>query len=307
MRRRPGRSIRAGALCLVAAVAATVSASDAVALEACPDAPQPRVLASGQGTLESVGVDRKGRIFFTDLDGAGRLLRLRDDGRVRTLVDGIDAPGGIVFKRNSLLVGYGNSYQQAADGSLNPEGGLLQVDPRTGARSQFVEGLQMANGIARGPGGQIFASNALGTGIDRISDGKVELGWADVTSPNGLAVSSDGKYLYASQTLTAAAIQRIPLDDPSAASTWYSAPTADAGAGLDGLERGPDGALYVAADAGGQVWRVSGPGQACALLTRSPFPTGPADVAFTRGRGFPDGTLLVVTWGGELIALPGAA
>ncbi|MCB8970170.1 MAG: SMP-30/gluconolactonase/LRE family protein [Solirubrobacterales bacterium] len=306
MRGREGR-LTFAAVCGAVAVVAACAATQAVALDACPDAPQPRVLASGQGTLESVGVDRKGRIFFTDLDGPGRLLRLRNDGRVRTLASGIDAPGGIVFKRNSLLVGYGNSFEQAADGPLDPEGGLLQVDPRTGATSKFVEGLQMANGVARGAHGQIFASNALGTGIDRISGGTVELGWANVTSPNGLAVSTDKKYLYASQTLTAAAIQRIPLNDPAAASTWYSAPAADAGAGLDGLERGPDGAFYVAAAGGGQVWRVTGPGEACVMLTRTPFPTGPSDLAFTRGRGFRDGTLLVTTWGGELLALPGAA
>ncbi len=84
-----------------------------------------------------------------------------------------------------------------------PRSGLLQVDPRTGATSKFVEGLQMANGVARGAHGQIFASNALGTGIDRISGGTVELGWANVTNPNRLAVSTDKKYLYASQTLTA--------------------------------------------------------------------------------------------------------
>ena len=74
MRGREGR-LTFAAVCGAVAVVAACAATQAVALDACPDAPQPRVLASGQGTLESVGVDRKGRIFFTDLDGPGRLLR----------------------------------------------------------------------------------------------------------------------------------------------------------------------------------------------------------------------------------------
>lgn len=279
----------------------------ASALEDCPVQPKVEVLYSGIGKLESVGVDRKGRIFFTDSTN-GNLLRLRNDGRVRTLTTGIEAPGGIVFKRNSVLVGYGDSLAQAADGELNPEAGMLQVDPRTGEATTFVDGLQMANGIARGPDGQIFASNDAVTGIDRIERGTVELGWANVKSPNGLAVDRKKKFLFANQTFTAAAIQRIPLNDPGAPSTYFAAPAADAGAGLDGLERAPDSdVLYAAANGAGEIWKVSGPGDACVLAHRVPFPSGPSDVAFTRGRGFADGTLLVTTFGGELLALPGAA
>ena len=302
----PRRTALRRTLTCLSAAATLLAAAPASALEDCSDEPAVRVLRSGPGTLESIGVDRKGRIFFTDLD-AGTLLRLRDDGRVRTLAGGIDAPGGIVFQRRKLLVGYGNSYPQAIDGPLDPQGGLLRVDPRTGRSTSFAEGLQMANGIARGPGGQIFASNALGTGIDRVRDGEVQVGWANVPSPNGLAASADGRYLFASQTATAAGIQRIPLNDPGAATTWFSAPPADLAAGLDGLERGPDGALYVAANAAGEVWRVSGPGDACVLLRRSRFPDGPSDLAFTHGRGFAAGTLLVTTWGGEVLALTGVA
>lgn len=295
---------RCAASCCAAVALACPNA--AAALEDCPRQPQPQVLRSGPGTLESIGVDRKGRIFYTDVD-AGTLMRLRDDGRERTLVAGIDAPGGIVFQRRNLLVGYGNSYEQALDGPLDPEGGLIRVDPRTGRSRTFAEGLQMANGIARGPGGQIFASNALGTGIDRISRGMVQVNWASgIASPNGLALSADGKYLLASQT-SSPSIQRIPLERPESASAWYTGSPADAAAGLDGMERGPDGALYVAANGAGQVWRVSGPDDACVLLRRTPFPAGPSDLAFARGRGFPDGTLLVTTWGGEILALPGVA
>ncbi len=207
-----------------------------------------------------------------------------------------------------MLVGYGDGVAQAADGPLNPEAGILKVDPRTGESTTFVEGLQMANGIARGPSGQIFASNDVLTGIDRVQKGEVELGWANIPSPNGLAVDTSKRFLFANQTFTAAGIQRIPLDDPTAPTTYFSAPPADIGAGLDGLERAPaSDVLYAAANGAGEVWKISGPGDACVLATRVPFPDGPSDVAFTRGRGFAAGTLLVTTFGGELLAIPGAA
>lgn len=304
MRTRP--KLRSLAVTTAALVATAIAPATASALDNCAQQPEVRVLADGLGKLESVGVDRKGRVFFTDSD-AGTLLRLRNDGRVRTLVSGIDAPGGIIFRRNSILVGYGDSIAQAADGPLNPEAGMLRVDPRTGATKPFVDGLQMANGITRGPGGQIFASNDAQTGIDRIVRGEVELGWANVTSPNGLAVNRAGDTLFANQTFTAAAIQQIPLNNPGAASAYYTPPPADIAAGLDGLERSQHSdTLFAAANGAGEVWRIDGPDRACVLASRVPFPSGPSDVAFSRGRGFADGTLFVTTFGGELLAIPGA-
>lgn len=296
---------RAALATLLALAMGAAAAPSASALGNCQNQPEVRVLYSGTGKLESVGVDRKGRVFFTDATN-GQLLRLRKNGTARVLASGIDAPGGIIFKRKSVLVGFGDSIEQAADGRLNPEAGLLKVDPRTGASGPFVDGLQMANGVARGPGGAIYASNDIGTGIDRIARRQVELGWANVISPNGLVADSSGRFLFANQTFTAAGIQRIPLDDPGAATTYYSAPLADVGAGFDGLARGAGDTLYVAANGAGQVWRIDGPGSACVLATRVAFPSGPSDLAFANGRGFAPGSLLVTTFGGELLELVGA-
>ncbi|MBA2521997.1 MAG: hypothetical protein H0V25_01580, partial [Solirubrobacterales bacterium] len=143
--------------------------------------------------------------------------------------------------------------------------------PSTGEKSVFVDGLQMANGVARGPGGSIFASSDVGTGIDRISHRQVQLGWANVLSPNGLVADSTGRYLFANQTFTTAAIQRIPIDDPTAAQPYFTAPLTDLAAGFDGIARGSGDSLYVAANGAGQVWRVNGPGSACVLAHRAPF------------------------------------
>lgn len=300
-------SLRSLAL-IPALICATLAlATPALAIEDCPQPTRANVLYTGSGMLESVAVDRKGRVFFTDSTN-GTLMRYRPGREPRVIVDGIDGPGGIVFKRNGdLLVGFGNSIAQASDGEANPQAGLLRVDPRTGKSSVFVEGLQMANGVARGPGATIYASNDVGTGIDRIQHRGVELGWATLASPNGLIADSSNRYLFANQTFAPAAIQRIPFDHPESAKTFYSAGPADIAAGFDGLTRDGQDRIYVAANGAGQVWRVSGPGEACSLFTRDPFPSGPSDVAFGRGHGvIPKRSLIVTTFGGELLELQNA-
>jgi sugar lactone lactonase YvrE len=286
-----------------AALTSLLLAAGAAALSDCTPQPKVKVLYSGDGVLESVAVDRKGAVYFTD-STAGDLLKLRDGGRPpRVLASGIDGPGGIVFGRpGKVLVGFGDSIAQASDGILSPDAGLYSVDRRTGSRTTFVEGLQMANGIARGDGA-IFASSDVGTGIDRVAGGKVELEWATLTSPNGLVADAAGRSLFAAQTFTSPpTVMRIPFDDPGALQPYFSSTAPeDAAAGLDGLTRGDGNTLYVAANGAGQVWRIDGPHSACVLVHRVPFPDGPSNVAFGRGHGIPRSSLLVTTFGGELL------
>jgi sugar lactone lactonase YvrE len=290
----------------VAAVAAgfASAAAPALALDDCDPMPQVRVLADRGGALESVGVDAKGHVYFTDAD-AGELLRLRTDGRPpRVVSSGIDGPGGIVFARGKVIVGYGNTLAQGADGILSPEAGLYEVDPHTGERRTFASGLQTANGVARGPGA-IYASTGLATGIDRIQGGQVQLQWAKLPSPNGMVAAADGASLFANQTLVSPPrIMRIPFEDPSAMQPYFTATSPeDAAAGLDGLARGDGDTLYAAANGSGEVWRVDGPSSACVLAHWRAFPDGPSDVAFGRGHGIPRSSLLVTTFSGQLLQI----
>lgn len=281
------------------------TAPAALALESCPAQPDVRVAYSDTGKFESVAFDSKGRLFFTNSTKGELLMISRSGAEPRVVADGIDAPGGIVFRRDGdVLVGFGDSIAQGADGEESPEAGLLQVDPKTGKSRVWVDGLQMANGVARGPGGQIFASTDFGTGIDRIVGGVVQLAWVPMDSPNGMIVDSSKRYLFVNQTFTAApTIQRVPLANPSAAKPYFSAP-AEPGAFLDGLARDSDNTLYAAANGAGAVWKVSGPDDACVLMQRDPFPNGPSDLAFGRGEGrFPKGSLFVTTFGGQLLQL----
>ena len=291
----------------LATLAALVAAAPASAAPACDPQPAQRVLVSGFGTLESVIVDRKGRLYFTDAPN-GRLMFMRNRrAEPRAVVEGIRAPGGLAFLPDgSLLVGYGTSISTAVTGFLNPRAGLIRYDPKTGEHEVYAEGLTMANGVVRGPDGAIYASNDVGLGIDRVLGGAVERGWAPVISANGLVVDSTGRWLYAAQTFQPAAIARVEIANPANVETWFRAPLADIAAGPDGLARDEHDNLYVAANSGGQVWRVAADaGGYCSLAELEPL--GPSAVAFGRGtKRFMRRHLYVTTFGGELIQLTGA-
>ena len=69
-------------------------------------------------------------------------------------------------------------------------------------------------------------------------------------------VDTTGTWLYVAQTFVPAAISRVELADPAQVEAWFTAPAADFAAGLDGLTRDAHDRLYVAANGGGEVWRV---------------------------------------------------
>ena len=293
----------AAALAVAALLAAAPGAQ--AAAPPCPTQPEVRVLAEGYGVLESISIDRRGHLYFTDSD-AGQLLVLRKPGaKPRVVADGIDGPGGIVFQRRHVLVGFGDTIEQGSDGEASPDAGLLRVDPETGKSTIFASGLQMANGVAR-YAGVIYASTDFGTGIDRVRNrgADVELGWAKLTSPNGIVVDTDGKYIYAAQTFTSSAIQRIEIADPTNITPAYTAPPAESAGGFDGLARDRDDNLYVAANLGGQILKILGPSTACSLAELPRFPDGPSALFFGRGDGkFAHDSLFVVTFGGQLLEL----
>src|SRR5262249_14505293 len=107
--------------------------------------------------------------------------------------------------------------------------------------------------------------NDAGYDVDRVRRGKVTHPWASVFSTNGVVVSSDGLYVYVSQTFTPAAIQRISIADPSQVTPYAVAETADISAGLDDMTVDRRGNLYVAANGGGLIWKIDTSGSICVL------------------------------------------
>jgi sugar lactone lactonase YvrE len=289
---------------ILTAAAFFAFATPALAVEDCPNTQPAKPLLSGQGVLESVigGPDHK--LYFTDTDKKA-LMRLDAPGaQPAVLSDNITAPGGLLvgLDGRSIIQGYGDGFQQGAAGNLVGLAGLLRIDLATGKQTTVATGTSMSNGLARDPAGAIYASSDAGTGIDRVVGDQVQRGWAQVVSGNGLAVSGNGRFLFVNQTFQPAAIQRIDLTDPQTVEQYAAPGPEDIAAGLDGLTIDQADRLFAAANQGGEVWRVGTDGTICALargLNR------PSAVAFGPGGAFPVTSLYVVSFGGDLLEIPG--
>ena len=297
---------------MLTAALGLVMAPAAGAVDPCPNQPEKRMVAEGFGTLESIVVDRQGRVIFSETPGTagpGHLLRIgRRGARPREIAAGIDAPGGLVLapQGRGLIAGFGNRIPNGAVGNISPQAGLYGVDPLTGEKRLYAEGLMMANGVARGPGGVIYTSDDVGIGIDRIGPtGQVTNRWASVVSGNGLEVDRAGEWLYVATTFRPAAIDRVLISDPSRVEAFYRAPLGDISAGLDGMAIDGQDNLYVATVLAGEIWRVSNAGRACRLAEGIPMAS---DVAFgktTRKGRFHRGNLYVTSFTGTVTELRG--
>ena len=276
--------------------------AQAHALPDCPSLPEKRTILTGQGQLESIIADARGRLFYTDLQSNGRLLRIDAPGaEPKVLKTGINGSGGLAWEPDgSLILGENGGNQNAVvDG---PAGGLWRVNPETGDSTRIAGGMGMANGIVRGPDGAIYASNDFAGGIDKVVNGKVEDDWSKVETPNGLVIDTAGRYLYAAQTFKPASIARIDLADPTREEEfWAAQPGADAAGGPDGLTRDDRDRLYVAVNARGEVWRVDPDRTACRLASGI---TNASALNWGGGTpGFPANNLYVVAFSGVVIEL----
>jgi sugar lactone lactonase YvrE len=286
----------------VAAVCVALLALPAAAqaLPDCSPLPQTRTILSGQGQLESIIADARGRIFFTDARG-GQLLRIdRPDAAPQVLVTGINGAGGLAWDLDgSLVLGFnGGTQNSVSDGTA---GGLMRVNPDTGASSVITDGMGMANGIVRGPDGAFYASNDFAGGIDRVLGGKVQDDWSKVQTPNGLVIDTTGRYLYAAQTFKPASIAQIDLKDPTKEVPYFEATAPDLQGGPDGMTRDDADRLFLAVNAAGEVWRIDRDRQACVLahgiINASAVNWGGG------GAGFPARNLYVVGFSGVLVEL----
>ena len=295
--------MRRAVVLVFTAVLLAGAAPAAAAPDCVPGRTTVRPLLTGQGVLESVIVDDLGRLLYTDTT-KNALMVLTAPGATPVALASVQKPGGLALDgAGGVLVGEGNGFQNGLVGNVAPGSRLLRVNLTTGATTVYVEGLQMANGVVRSADGTVYASNDVGLrGIDKIgSGGTVRAKWAPVVSANGLALSPGGGTLFAAQTFVPAAIQGVTLSDPEHPWTAFRAGLLDIAAGLDGMAADQYGRLVVAANGGGQVWRVSN-GRACVLGRNLLLPSA---VAVGHGDGpFGAGRVFVVTFSGVIAEVP---
>lgn len=279
----------------------------AIALPACEGPVFQKTLYGGQGVLESAAIGGGGKLFVSGTDGSSENALLRRYGapgrKPQRIAAAGPGPGGLAWAGKRLLWGNGNTQANGLIGDETPSASLYSVNPATRGKRRIADSLGMANGIARTKRGEIFASNAAGTKLDRISaSGETTNGWASVSSANGLAISPNGKYLFANQTLSSpSTIARIEIAHPENVTSWF---TADTFGGLDGLTRDEDGNLYAAAWLAGQVWKITRDRQACVLATDIPQVS---NLVFGVGKKrFSRGQLYAVNFAGDIVQIKGA-
>jgi hypothetical protein len=276
----------------------------------CQDTATPRALLEEQPKLESVAIDPLGRLLLGAPTG---ILVLDRPGAAPRPLATFEAPGGIVFDdAGNAIAGTGNSTPNGTTGDTAGRSGLVRIALDSGTVSPFASGLSMANGVARHPDGTIYATNSIGSNVDRVppTGGAAQRGWAKVQSGNGVAIDRSGRWLYVAQTFRPAAIAQVDLRDPSRVSPYVEADPGDSSAGLDGMTIDAAGRLLVAANASGEVWRVEGaPPRICVVARGLPkFPDGPSAVAVGRaGSPFPPENAYVVTFDGHVYELANVA
>lgn len=286
----------------LAAVIALAAVSPASAVVPCAITPKASDLVTGQGALESIAFDERGRLLYTDRGRNALMLITKPGAAPKVLAVGIVDPGGIALDgKGHAWVGFGNNIANAT-APANAAAGLVKVNLKTGRTAVAVRGLAMANGVVRTTSGEFFASDDLAPSLDRVSaKGKVLRAWSSVAPTNGLALSADGRHLYANESLTPTRVVKIDVRNPRKVTPVATPPEADAGAFLDGLTLGAKDRPYAAAWVAGEVWSGDGKGGFCKLASGL---TRPSALAFGRkGSGFDTRSLYVTTYGGALVRL----
>lgn len=282
---------------------AQVGLPDDATIPMCVGVGSPRPVVTGLSTFEAVAFDTQGSMLVSDWIGNKVHKLTRPGGQARVLTE-LYAPGGLApHPDGTVLVGSGIAMPAMVAPQIGGRAELYKVNTRTGAKRKVADGLSMGNGVVRAPDGTVYASNDLAPAIDKISpDGKVHSNWFSASTANGLALSEDGKTLYANVSLGDTRILAIDTATGKAR-TYFRPPAGLSWVFLDDLDIDAHGNLYAAVYFGGQVWRISPHGDVCAVAKGlvlsagiSVGPTGPSP--------FRSDSVFVTTHTGQVLEIP---
>ncbi|HVM46227.1 MAG TPA: hypothetical protein VM582_09855 [Candidatus Thermoplasmatota archaeon] len=286
---------------LVLVAWAPTAAAGPLTHEPCEDARAAEAFISTTLAMENLAFDGAGALYVS-AKGVG-VLAITPAGDARTFAPA-DAHG--IVWRDALYVNV-----PAAQGRA-----VLRYEP-DGTFETLVEGLPAHNGMAFDAEGNLYVSrHNTRPSIVRVPAGAPHewAPWSDVYGANGLAYDGGNASLLVAVSLEQSSrILRISLADPSDVRTVAtlslggvslepgvaSAPDPSAPArpkALDDLTLGPDGNIYAAAFATGEILRVDPrDGRACVVAADL---QEPSSVRVARGFGPYDGDLFVTAYGG---------
>ncbi|MDR6427396.1 gluconolactonase [Variovorax paradoxus] len=246
----------------------------------------------GQATdsfLEGPVFDDAGNLYVADIP-FGRIFRI-DPAGAWTLVAEYDGePNGMKFlDAHTLLV-------------TDYKNGLMRVDARTGAvtphlQRRNTERFKGVNDLVLDAQGNIYFTDQGQTGLHDPTgrlyrlrpDGQLDLLLGNVPSPNGVALSPDGRLLYLAVT-RGNCVWRVPLLADGSVAKVSQFFTSYGPSGPDGLAVDAKGRVIVANPGLGYVWLLNARAEPVVVL-RGPAGASTTNLAF----GGKDRSTLYVT------------
>ena len=217
------------------------------------------------------------------LDAKGRLLIAQHDGRIaRREISGTDSNLTVLAEKYD-----GKGLNSPNDLIVAPDGAVYFTDPPYGVRPPL--------------GGEGRKHELDFCGIYRLGiDGKLELLSKEFKTPNGLALSPDGKTLYVAETGNGN-IQAFPvkadgtLGEPKLFAANDSGSAGGGRRGADGVKVDTKGHVYAVGPGG--VWVYTPEGAQIGIIAASPSPT---NLCF----GGPDNKTLFMTTRDSISSIP---
>ncbi|MES9516747.1 SMP-30/gluconolactonase/LRE family protein [Rhodococcus erythropolis] len=257
------------------------------------------VVTSGAGMLENLEFDGNGSMVLSQsaLIGPGALLKVAPDGTRTPLVGDVTGPGGLVARDGSVYFTTGNSTVSGLFGIA--DGNLRKVDVADGSVTTIADGLVMPNGLVSLDDNRFLTARTLTRpGLTVVNgDGTSSIVREDLGTVDGLARS--GSTIYVTTTFDmVTAVHVLDADDLSGPVRTITLPGFGPANMADDLTVGPDGALYVAFNAGGKVVRVDpNSGSSCEIASGLPFTSA---VKFGAGPGWDPNSLYTTGFLGEV-------
>jgi SMP-30/Gluconolactonase/LRE-like region len=223
------------------------------------------VIAKPGLVSEGISADpRNGRLFVGDQHGK-MIYQVSPVGLVRPFARQIDhRPLGIAtdLRRQLLWVATSDAFTALA----KPGTALLAFDLNSGRLKRTLRSaeLKSLNDVAVAPNGDVYATDSLGGAVFRLAAGGSELKRitpaGEMSYPNGIALTPDGRYAFVAQGL---ALRRVSL--PTGEVVRIGQPSQLVAMGIDGLYW-HDGRLIA-------VQNVATPGRILRLSLNPPLDT----------------------------------
>lgn len=203
--------------------------------------------------LEGPVFDADGNLWVSDIPW-GRIFRINVQGEWELMAQYDGEPNGLKFlnSRTLLITDYKN--------------GLMQLDVATGRVSPYLqrrnsERFKGVNDLILDVQGNIYFTDQGQSGLHDPSGrlyrlrpgGQLDLLLSNVPSPNGVALSPDGRVLYLAVT-RGNCVWRVPLLPDGSVAKVSQFFTSYGPSGPDGLAVDAEGKLYVANPGLGYVW-----------------------------------------------------